>query len=1483
MARIIPKLNLNKTPQVVDNNSLIFAKNVRLLKDNTISRDSGIDKIDFPSDLDGYTLVGYIPYNTKVYLFFYNNTNNLSVIYEYDEQKETDKFTKCHTGWKYSGGTIEGVVTVNLRNDTLITITEYFENFDEETKPLIPIKTINLSISTDNDDESIYSNAPIIPVLNLVTEGTYNATIPNGVYQFFVRYEIVKDYFTSWFPCSEELFTANIYQSDTTQGTVRYIKPNVDSNESFVFAVDKLNNDFDTIYKGFQIGYILSHDDTIKAKSWKKFPMTTTSIKFDYDKAYTEDIDISEIIRPVLNLYNVKNITNFKNKFYISNYIESDYNKDLAEYAKNWIIQEEGQSTEGIGSYLYDKMVANYINIAYNTDNITNYTDIIQSFGEYNTINSILSNRDTLLDNGTALAPDPCEESNFHICTSIQTTTGPDGWFDDTVDDGATDYLIEGCDSGYTYNTSEDLAAVKNYAINTLYKLTNANDSIYVPNRYIIVNEEDYSTYSSAISSAGGIKDCDIYSIYSDTHPTSILISNDLTPKATYIFKNIDDRQTLAREQFGGVIQGFDVNNPSSPIVKYNGYIDDTTEDTIEKTEKALYFREYFTEFKITGVTGYSESPRKYKINITRRYLYKTYRYNLINGKIVRGSNFETTNVKTLIPFQSYNCYIHFVKDTGEITNGYIINNGNSYTQRYDSFAKDHYKLLPKFVYNSGNSDYTNYTNYKNKLKRYGYSYYFFSIAKVENKVVELINPKNIDMDYKKTDGVTNPATALAFDAIDVDTLQVPLVYNIPIYKLTNSDYNKISPSNITTKLNGLYVDSGQVEDQLVTLFGASGKVVVKDTSEGGDIPDSYKWYIILPTQANTDNLELIKCTKYFKIADSIQNNKLEIIDYFANLQDYICTISKKVEDEYSTFISSTDYYDKDKAQINSNNYTITLSEIESKMPYRHNDTIKIYSNFNLNFLELTNDIKRLVRRYTEYEINYYDSETGDPVYVTDENNQKVVSEAGRQLTSCFDSLTLSDLYTFPSMFKNYTRRYYSVYDKESIVVYNNTLRASELEGDEEKTFVYKFLAEVTYNIPTDKGIITNLISVGDAVLVHTQDSIYKFTGKVALSSADTNVQTVESDIFDTGVQEVVGSKYGFAGLKNKHHSLLSQFGYMFWDADVNVIYAYTGEGQMAPISDPINKLLKYFPIETINFCEDYYNDRFFIQITYKQAIIEDNVIIGYNYPKVILSYNIKAKSFVSLHDFSFEKTFNTKTNTYFTQIINDKRKLYKLIEGENNNYAGYGDLLTVDNIYPTFKINTKPTKPCAVIDIIYNNDYEFIKTLDSISWICSEIDSLHIVPNNNGYLFLAEEALDRTYPGTQLMIYTDTCASELLEIIKSSNDYPFYKRLIDNNWTDVKQDDISPKNTSRDETTAISTSYKYPRYNLGKWSFNYFRNILNNKDISMAEANRNFGRSDNNSLIYGKYFVFRFIFDVDVNFKFENLTININNNYGNN
>ena len=60
MAQIVPKLNLNKTPSIVENNSLVFAKNIRLDVDSTIHKDYGI------SPLSLYKENNYIQYKNII-------------------------------------------------------------------------------------------------------------------------------------------------------------------------------------------------------------------------------------------------------------------------------------------------------------------------------------------------------------------------------------------------------------------------------------------------------------------------------------------------------------------------------------------------------------------------------------------------------------------------------------------------------------------------------------------------------------------------------------------------------------------------------------------------------------------------------------------------------------------------------------------------------------------------------------------------------------------------------------------------------------------------------------------------------------------------------------------------------------------------------------------------------------------------------------------------------------------------------------------------------------------------------------------------------------------------------------------------------------------------------------------------------------------------------------------------------------------------
>ena len=59
MAQIVPKLNLNKTPALVESNSLIFAKNIRLDVDGTIHRDYGVFPMSITKEKNSDTLVNY--------------------------------------------------------------------------------------------------------------------------------------------------------------------------------------------------------------------------------------------------------------------------------------------------------------------------------------------------------------------------------------------------------------------------------------------------------------------------------------------------------------------------------------------------------------------------------------------------------------------------------------------------------------------------------------------------------------------------------------------------------------------------------------------------------------------------------------------------------------------------------------------------------------------------------------------------------------------------------------------------------------------------------------------------------------------------------------------------------------------------------------------------------------------------------------------------------------------------------------------------------------------------------------------------------------------------------------------------------------------------------------------------------------------------------------------------------------------------------
>lgn len=231
----------------------------------------------------------------------------------------------------------------------------------------------------------------------------------------------------------------------------------------------------------------------------------------------------------------------------------------------------------------------------------------------------------------------------------------------------------------------------------------------------------------------------------------------------------------------------------------------------------------------------------------------------------------------------------------------------------------------------------------------------------------------------------------------------------------------------------------------------------------------------------------------------------------------------------------------------------------------------------------------------------------------------------------------------------------------------------------------------------------------------------------------------------------------------------------------------------------------------------------------------------------------------------------DTKRNPTYSDSV---RFVYN-ISGEGNPF--YFDYQK-PKLYP-------PSNICSYLDVIYNNDYNNSKSLESINYILNYFDNRYSLDAKNIYN-VAEDGLRRRYAGYYLDVYTDETQAINLKLSDGSNDTDENNKDSFNHYDD----------------------YKFAKFDKGSWNFNYFRNGFNggNNELSKDELaracnyiyynpstkqnevhaiteedlkNSPLYKSDNRSLIYGKYIVARFIFNNDDaahRFKLENITFNI-------
>lgn len=231
----------------------------------------------------------------------------------------------------------------------------------------------------------------------------------------------------------------------------------------------------------------------------------------------------------------------------------------------------------------------------------------------------------------------------------------------------------------------------------------------------------------------------------------------------------------------------------------------------------------------------------------------------------------------------------------------------------------------------------------------------------------------------------------------------------------------------------------------------------------------------------------------------------------------------------------------------------------------------------------------------------------------------------------------------------------------------------------------------------------------------------------------------------------------------------------------------------------------------------------------------------------------------------------DTKRNPTYSDSV---RFVYNISGEENPFYFDYQK--------PSLE---HPSNICSYLDVIYNNDYNNSKSLESINYILNYFDNRYSLDAKNIYN-VAEDGLRRRYAGYYLDVYTDETQAINLKLSDGSNDTDENNKDSFNHYDD----------------------YKFAKFDKGSWNFNYFRNGFNggNNELSKTELiracnyiyynpstkqnevhaiteedlkNSPLYKSDNRSLIYGKYIVTRFIFnndDATHRFKLENITFNI-------
>ena len=1486
---ISPKLQLNLHPKDAENLSLVTALNVKLANDEScITNEESIventfihNKLTEYYGSNNYTIVAIIPCSIELVIISVNNDDSTKAqIFRYREATSTtEESMKCVYGnddtnyFKYHGGKIKGTFTYNVENSLIIAIAEY-DGIEEK----IPLRIINLG---NYDDETIFNDKEVPDSVLSISPEVYIPAMRNlsyvkgnaykGWYYLFVRFKINSVDYTQWFSFGFPIFIDTLEQYAVTKYAFRQKITNMSNTGAFgivtpqepedgfcagcsdyfsstsdianeTFKIDIIFNSKDKIYDKYQIGIICASKSYTKAFRTSDIntdfkPNSNYTKEFILNNASLIEASAEEFIIDNYNYFDVKNIINYQNKLYISNYKENNAN---------------------------DKTIENLIN------------NISISLSKSSITGSDISRDYTIMSDNDIGGYNNQYEGDNH---------GIKGTSFFNVHDNTDIYIYGECTiytkDGKRTETIAKVVKAKDILIMEQSSEFTVGSIFDVSRKYImpdfisfVISEENYNTFEVTVYKFS--KFVTLKLEYNKSLNDSPIIEIDCNKYAinSYINYINPNNSFNVRKKEHTLIEGEVYNFFIHYVDKYghctNGYR--IPNNTKYYGENNLNNEIVPIPFTYNDSTYYAAMPIDSNVAVYR-FSYEGSYYDINTNGLTIYSTISGTTLKNAVSGNIVNAFVQlfqsFANSNYEDVKWYQISSGYGFNSFLPYINNNGDRLFKVPINNHGATSINRYLyNISGVTIPEGYVGWFLSYEKFEpiKRITGILtrndfrsqdcvvdkngsffmlyttNCQKSDLmyfysgQYDISDSIRLDYNLLRIDAINcLDPLDIPnWDYNqrgnaykfchdmnkpqVNSYKLIQTDKSEtnVSVSEFATA-PAIYAPS---EYKLaIADSAADGRIGLGTTLQMKDAYNLFPSYI--PTEDNKYKIKIYKATLFNASRDIYMSNNKTLIR---------CT-----NIQYTTYLNNEDkdingvmtydgclIYENPGFTFNTSNNIAYRTKVNNK--YYISDADRKHTwELNIPFLAYC--------QFPVIDDHFYESKcfknepTGYVFYVKqDTSNLDKANENNKFQTGCIVTPANSiDLFeNRQSSSDAFNSKSYTNYREDLVSVdnYNKTVRRSAVIQDETRVNGWRtFPVEAYKNISENKGIITNLIGIGTVLLVHTEHSLFMFNTDNTLETKDKAIQLSQPDAFDVKYQEVFTSSLGYGGLQDDKSFVVDQFGYTFYNNDFHRFYNFDN-GQLNTMDDDIIQWLDKYKPYNVRFANDKFNNRILIKMNYKVDGVEKDTVLSYNY---------NANHFVSLHSYYFDEAYNTKSKLYLkcNEDSNTDCSLHQFIQDGSS----YGNADNVKN-----KIRNTTLLP-AKIGIIINEQYDNIKFLEHITYKLNKL----VNPTKIDYTYSPVEGMVTPYSADLLRVYNNEVNTGALDIL-----------------------------INKEEAKNIFCNYKKPYWELGNWNYSYLRNNIASYD--------NYGDAFTMSRLYGNYFVVEFTFSNSDNLKieFEELKYNI-------